>query len=89
MDLIIEILFNLIFEGSVEVMNRIKIPKIVRYVLIVFVAALLVLIFFALLMLSQYFMKEMLIIGIIVLAFIALIVGLFLWKFRVVIKKRR
>lgn len=89
MDLIIEILFNLIFEGSVEAMNRIKIPKIVRYVLIVFVAALLVLIFFALLMLSQYFMKEMLIIGIIVLAFIALIVGLFLWKFRVVIKKRR
>lgn len=89
MDLIIEILFNLIFEGSVEAMNRIKIPKIVRYVLIVFVAALLVLIFFALLMLSQYFMKEMLIIGIIVLAFIALIVGLFFWKFRVVIKKRR
>lgn len=89
MDLIIEILFNLIFEGSVEATNRIKIPKIVRYVLIVFVAALLVLIFFALLMLSQYFMKEMLIIGIIVLAFIALIVGLFLWKFRVVIKKRR
>lgn len=89
MDLIIEILFNLIFEGSVEAMNRIKIPKIVRYVLIVFVAALLVLIFFALLMLSQYFMKEMLIIGIIVLAFIALIVGFFLWKFRVVIKKRR
>lgn len=89
MDLIIEILFNLIFEGSVEAMNRIKIPKIVRYVLIVFFAALLVLIFFALLMLSQYFMKEMLIIGIIVLAFIALIVGLFLWKFRVVIKKRR
>lgn len=89
MDFIIDLVITLFFEGSVEVTNRIKMPRIVRYIFVVVVTGLLVLLAFAFMMLSKYFKKEMMIIGLVVLAVIVLLVGLFLWKFRVEIRKRK
>lgn len=61
MDFLIELVLDLIFEGSIELSNNKKVPKWIRYVLITFIILVFVTVSLLFLLVSILLIKETLI----------------------------
>lgn len=58
MDLLIEILFELIFEGSIELISNTKIPKWIRYPLIVLITLFFAIVIIGILLVGVFLLNE-------------------------------
>lgn len=61
MDFLIELVLDLIFEGSMELSNNKKVPKWIRYILITFIILVFVIVSLLFLLVSILLIKETLI----------------------------
>ncbi len=61
MDFVIELILDLIFEGSLELSNNKKVPKWIRYILIAFIILVFVIVCLLFLLVSLLLIKESLI----------------------------
>ena len=58
MDIIIEVLFELIFEGSIELISNTKIPKWIRYPLIVLITLFFAIVIIGILLVGVFLLNE-------------------------------
>ena len=61
MDFLIELVLDLIFEGSMELSNNKKVPKWIRYILITFIVSVFIIVCLLFLLVSLLLLKETLI----------------------------
>ena len=61
MDFLIELVLDLIFEGSMELSNNKKVPKWIRYILITFIVSVFIIVSLLFLLVSLLLLKETLI----------------------------
>lgn len=61
MDFLIELVLDLIFEGSMELSNNKKVPKWIRYILITFIVSVFIIVSLLFLLVSLLLIKETLI----------------------------
>lgn len=82
MDFIIELIFELIAEGTVELSKSTKVPKLIRYPLIVIIVLFVTGIFGIILFAGLMLLKENVILGIVLIAIALLMLVMGIVKFR-------
>lgn len=82
MDFIIELIFELIAEGTVELSKSTKVPKLIRYLLIVIIVLFVTGIFGIILFAGLMLLKENVILGIVLIAIALLMLVMGIVKFR-------
>ncbi|MBE6851847.1 MAG: hypothetical protein E7505_00020 [Ruminococcus sp.] len=82
MDFIIELVFELIAEGTVELSKSTKVPKLIRYPLIVIIVLFVTGIFGIILFAGLMLLKENVILGIVLIAIALLMLVMGIVKFR-------
>lgn len=82
MDFIIELIFELIAEGTVELSKSTKVPKLIRYPLIVIIVLFVTGIFGIILFVGLMLLKENVILGIVLIAIALLMLVMGIVKFR-------
>ena len=82
MDFLIELIFELIFDGTIEISKNRKVPKIIRYPLIAIIVMFFAAIIIGLFIIGIIFMKDNILVGIlcIVVSIIFLISAIIKFK---------
>lgn len=89
MDFLIEILLELIIEGSIEISSNKKVPKWIRYPAIILITLFFTIIIFGVLALGVYILKRNIFVGIVIIliGLILLISGIREFKKKYIEKK--
>lgn len=89
MDLLIEIILELILEGSIEISSNRKVPKWIRYPLILILTILFSIIIVGIFILGLYIYKESIILSILlIICSIALLIGCIIKFKKLYLEKR-
>ena len=88
MDFLIEVVLDLVFEGGIELSKNRKVPKIIRYPLIVIILLFFAVIIIGLFIIGVVILKQSVILGIIMIASSIVLLVSAIVKFRNVYLRR-
>jgi len=90
MDFIIELVLEIVIDGTIELSSNKKVPSIIRYPLIAIITVLTIGIIIVMLLAGILFLKESIIIGIILMVIaIALIISLIVKSRKIYLEKKK
>lgn len=84
MDFLIELILDLILEGSIELSSNKKVPKWIRYILIAFIILFFVSVCLLLLLVDLFILKENILIGVGVLILIIIFIFFGIRKVKII-----
>ena len=88
MDFLIEVVFDLVFEGGIEVSKNRKVPRIIRYPLIAIIVLFFAAIIIGLFVIGVVILKQSVVLGFLMIAISMVLLGSAIIKFRNVYLRR-